>query len=214
MESLTKEQRAELFIKESLEKEAIQQKFSDQLPTAPKIIFDLSFWDTMIFKELRSLMSQINICAKFMKDFELIYSIYLTSFTGKIKETWERVGLSKFYQVKKENLSKIVDDSFFENTIYLSPDAEETLLEYDTEATSFIIGGIVDRTINKYLTLQRAKELNIRWWKLPIIENLPNSTKTVLNINTVVEIILRYRCNGYNFKDAVEKAIPDRHKSK
>ena len=116
----------------------------------------------MIFKELRSLMSQINICAKFMKDFELIYSIYLTSFTGKIKETWERVGLSKFYQVKEENLSEIVDDSLFENTIYLSPDAEETLLEYDTEATSFIIGGIVDRTINKYLTLQRAKELNIR----------------------------------------------------
>jgi len=41
------------------------------------------------------------------------------------------------------------------NTIYLSPDAKEALLDFD-ENTSFIVGGLIDRTIVKNATLNQA----------------------------------------------------------
>jgi Trm5-related predicted tRNA methylase len=40
-----------------------------------------------------------------------------------------------------------------EHTVYLSPDAEEALTEFDTEVTNFIIGGLIDRTIVKNASL-------------------------------------------------------------
>ena len=211
---MNKEERTAFLLKEAFEKEAIEKKLLDQRYSAPKIYFDLSYCDTMIFKELKSLISQINLCANLIKSFDLIYSLYLLSFTGKVKEDWERVGVSKQLQTTCESIEDIANDSFLENTIYLSPDAEETLSEFDIDNTNFIIGGIVDRSVTKNLTYDRAKELNIRCWKLPLFENLTTTTKWVLNINTVVEILLWYRNNGKNFKDAVEKAMPERHKYK
>ena len=49
-----------------------------------------------------------------------------------------------------------------ENTIYLSPDAEEILETFDSKNTNFIIGGIVDRTVHKGLTFKRAKEVGVK----------------------------------------------------
>jgi tRNA (guanine9-N1)-methyltransferase len=48
-----------------------------------------------------------------------------------------------------------------ENTIYLSPDAEEPLLDFHPRRTNFIIGGLIDRTLIKYASYDKAKDLNI-----------------------------------------------------
>lgn len=42
--------------------------------------------------------------------------------------------------------------------VYLSPDASEELLEIDPNA-AYIIGGLVDRTVMKNASLDRANEL-------------------------------------------------------
>jgi hypothetical protein len=72
--------------------------------------------------------------------------------------------------VEKEE--KILEDDGKELTcedeiIYLSPDSPNTLIHF-TQETSFIIGGLVDKTVNKCASLSRANFINIKSAKLPI----------------------------------------------
>jgi len=106
-----------------------------------------------------------------------------------------------------------IKDFDAENTIYLSPDAEETLSDFDPN-TNFIIGGIVDRSVNKNLTYEKAEMLGVRCRKLPLFEHLTNTTRLVLNINTVFEMLLRSLNNGQDWSDAITKAMPGRHHDK
>ena len=120
LESMSIEERKAYITKERQTKLTQEQSILDQMHTAPKVYFDLSFCHTMIFKELRSLISQINACIMELRKLAIkesqpgdstevsddasesvlqlgkVYSINLTSFSGDIKETWERCGVSKF----------------------------------------------------------------------------------------------------------------------
>lgn len=46
------------------------------------------------------------------------------------------------------------------STVYLSPDANEVLQDFD-EHTSFIVGGLIDRSVVRNATLSQATLLNI-----------------------------------------------------
>lgn len=52
---------------------------------------------------------------------------------------------------------------------YLSPDAEEALPDFD-EKTSFVIGGIVDRTVSSCSSLFKAHLCGIKAARLPMKE--------------------------------------------
>ena len=58
--------------------------------------------------------------------------------------------------------------------VYLSPDAEEPLEEVDV-GTTYIVGGLVDETVSKRLTLGRAEEGGITVARLPIEEHMRRS---------------------------------------
>ena len=61
----------------------------------------------------------------------------------------------------------------WENTIYLSPDSEIPLLDFDIEITNFILGGLIDRTVVKNATKNKFESLKIEKMKccrLPIEE--------------------------------------------
>ena len=45
-------------------------------------------------------------------------------------------------------------------TIYLSPDAEDTLYDFDDD-TNFVIGGLVDRTVIKQASLDKSMQNSI-----------------------------------------------------
>lgn len=97
---------------------------------------------------------------------------------------------------------------------YLSPDAEEALLEFD-ENTSFVIGGLIDRTVVKNASLDRAKTLDLQARRLPITEFCKDKVvKTELGINQVVRLLLGYR-ESQDWSIAFEQAevIPKRYKS-
>jgi tRNA (guanine9-N1)-methyltransferase len=88
----------------------------------------------------------------------------------------------------------------------LSPDAADTLDELDFANTVYVIGGLVDRTVIKSQSLQKAVERGVSAARLP----LPPLIKgTVLNINTVVEI-LHHRYLGSDWSSSFRKVIPPR----
>ena len=48
-----------------------------------------------------------------------------------------------------------------DKTIYLSPDAETPLMEFD-DNTNFVIGGLIDRSVIKNASLDQSKTLNLQ----------------------------------------------------
>lgn len=74
----------------------------------------------------------------------------------------------------------------------------------------YCIGGIVDRTIQKYASLNHARFHNVQVVRLPIREMLPyRISNENLTIDTVVKILLHYREHG-KWEAAFANAIPQR----
>ncbi|ETO13578.1 hypothetical protein RFI_23789 [Reticulomyxa filosa] len=110
--------------------------------------------------------------------------------------------------------------------IYLTPDCEEELLEFDPKCV-YVIGGIVDRTVIKELSLSHARNLGIRCKKLPL-GGIGMQGRQVMNIDIVIKMLLalneaRYQSNGEkkNVQDIIKVFVPKRkfrkgesHKSK
>lgn len=94
------------------------------------------------------------------------------------------------------------------NIIYLSSDSPTTLTTL-SPYTTYIIGGIVDKNRHKNLCYTRAKALGIPTAKLPIGEYMTMQSRTVLTVNHVVEIMLRWLELG-DWGEAFERVIPKR----
>jgi tRNA (guanine9-N1)-methyltransferase len=92
--------------------------------------------------------------------------------------------------------------------VYLSSDSPHTL-ETLSPYTSYIIGGIVDKNRHKGICYRRAVALGIPTAKLPIGEYMVMQSRTVLAVNHVVEIMLRWLEEG-DWGTAFERVIPKR----
>lgn len=97
--------------------------------------------------------------------------------------------------------------------VYLSPDADEEIYEFDPNAV-YVIGGLVDGSINNLQTRHKAQRLKIRSVKLPLepFRKKYHSFRPCLNINTVFEIIEKTHKYG-DINQAIEECIPDRFKT-
>ncbi|KAF7456623.1 tRNA (guanine-N1)-methyltransferase [Cryptosporidium felis] len=95
-----------------------------------------------------------------------------------------------------------------EKVVVLSPDSSEELEEFEPDKI-YIIGGLVDRTVTKYESLNQALEKKCTCKKLPIKSLISGKANCILNVNTVVEILI----NKYHQKDwktSILEAIPVR----
>lgn len=93
------------------------------------------------------------------------------------------------------------------NIIYLTGDSSETLSELRPHDT-YIIGGLVDRNRHKGICYKIASDKGLRTAKLPIGEYMKMSSRFVLTVNQVVEIMLRwleYRDWGRAFIEVIPK---------
>lgn len=96
--------------------------------------------------------------------------------------------------------------------VYLSSDSPHTL-ETLSPNTSYIIGGIVDKNRHKGLCYKRACERGIPTAKLPIGEYMTMQSRSVLAINHVVEIMLKWLETG-DWGEAFLSVIPKRKEAK
>lgn len=71
------------------------------------------------------------------------------------------------------------------------------------------MGGLIDRSIIKYASLMRARELGIEARRLPIRQFM--KSRIVLNLDHVVMMVCKYR-DVNDWKEAFDYAAPKRWK--
>lgn len=98
------------------------------------------------------------------------------------------------------------------SVVYLSSDSPYTIEKLEPN-TTYVIGGIVDKNRHKGICYKRACERGIRTGKLPIGEYMSMQSRTVLAINHVVEILLRWLETG-DWGQAFLSVIPKRKEAK
>jgi len=96
--------------------------------------------------------------------------------------------------------------------IYLTADSPYTL-ERLSPNTCYIVGGIVDKNRHKGLCYKRACERGIPTAKLPIGEYMTMQSRSVLAVNHVVEIMLKWLVTG-DWGEAFLSVIPKRKEAK
>jgi tRNA (guanine9-N1)-methyltransferase len=175
-----------------------------------KIIFDLEFVDIMKEREMKSLVLQLSYCYGLNRYLKNPFNLNLFSFNNSVKFETEKMG-GKFWHVNfnEENFyenEEIISNK--DNLIYLSPDSPNILKDINQE-NIFIIGGFVDKPISKNRTLFKANSLGIKTAKLPIDDYMDDLRSSVLNVNTVVEILGNF-IESKNWDFSIKKAIPKR----
>ncbi|KAH8590909.1 guanine-1-methyltransferase-domain-containing protein [Bisporella sp. PMI_857] len=94
------------------------------------------------------------------------------------------------------------------SVVYLTADSPHTL-DCLSPYTTYIVGAIVDKNRHKGLCYKRACERGIATAKLPIGEYMTMQSRTVLAVNHVVEIMLKWLETG-DWGEAFLKVIPKR----
>ncbi|KUJ10687.1 uncharacterized protein LY89DRAFT_562074, partial [Mollisia scopiformis] len=96
--------------------------------------------------------------------------------------------------------------------VYLTSDSEEILTKLEPN-TSYVIGGIVDKNRYKGLCYRRARARGIRTAKLPIAQYMTMAGRSVLAVNHVMEIMLKWLDTG-DWGEAFLSVIPKRKEAK
>lgn len=96
------------------------------------------------------------------------------------------------------------------HVIYLSPDAQAPL-EDVTTTDVYVVGGIVDRNIEKGLTLAAAEGANVRAVRLPFDEHLPevSSKDRVLTVCACIGVLMSVHA-GADWREALKKSVVQR----
>ncbi|GIM05741.1 hypothetical protein Vretimale_10224, partial [Volvox reticuliferus] len=179
-----------------------------------RIVIDCSFSPEAPPKELRSLCKQIENSSAINKRYPRPACLTLTSWGEPLASVAAPCGAAGWRLVK---LVEGPAEAFGpEAVVVLSPDAAEPLLDLDSERHVYVIGGIVDRTHRKGLTLKFAEARQVKCRRLPIAEHaeqlgLGKGTRKcpVLNIDDVVKTLIIYQ-DTRDWVRALDAAIPIR----
>ncbi|CEM38534.1 unnamed protein product [Vitrella brassicaformis CCMP3155] len=214
LEGMTEEERAAFLEDEKRQKEALEKSYEGHLAAAyesgTKVVFNCSFMDQMSDKEKSSLAKQLSYAYNAMKtsDPPVRLQMHVTSF-DKGGELWQRMlhfGAEKWKMHYHEGSAW--DVFSLDDIVVLSPDAQEEL-ECVDESKVYVIGGLVDRSIAKYESWSQAQQYGLPCRKLPFTRYIKENLGTVLNVNTVVEVLIRY-LQTKDWEHALTASVPQR----
>ena len=226
VKNMTKEEKEKYYNEYYKQKIILKEKEKENLLEAYNsnfiICFDLNFNHYMEKKEQKSLSSQLALCYNINKRNNKKINFYFTNMTQELMNILNKNDADKWKVHYHDEPFYLIDDliKLKKEFVYLSPDAEEELNDV-SEDKIYIIGGIVDRTVIQNLSLNRIIslknddncEIKIVAKKLPLIKYIKDVKNTVLNINTVVEILSLYADMDEDKKDwktVFEKTLPKR----
>ncbi|OMJ07810.1 tRNA (guanine(9)-N1)-methyltransferase [Smittium culicis] len=126
------------------------------------------------------------------------------------KSTPDIINKTLVIEESKNNSHAGHNHRIFDTTqlVYLTADSENEITQFDS-SKAYIIGGIVDKNRYPKLTFNKAKELGIPTARLPIGKYLKLSTRKVLTVNHVFEIMLEFIDSG-DWEASFNKIIPQR----
>lgn len=173
-----------------------KERLLEAKETGPQLCIDLGMTNHMTNKEISRLAAQIRRLYGSNKKSQKPFWLCLTGFikNSPIEEACLRMN-DGFTNYLMDVTPKSYLDLFpLETIVYLTPDSENALDEVDPQKV-YVLGGLVDESIQKRLTLQKAQEQHLQTARLPIQEymvkndNVKNYHSTTLAINQVFDAL-------------------------
>ncbi|XP_057199504.1 tRNA methyltransferase 10 homolog B isoform X3 [Triplophysa rosa] len=191
-----------------------KERLEDARGAGLVLCVDFSMTDHMSHKEMSHLAGQIRRLYGSNKKALRPFHIFLTELKEDSLLYKECVRMNDGFL---NYLMDVTDESWFhlfptEDVIYLTPDANEALERVDEDKV-YILGGLVDESIQKKISYKRAKELGVHTVRLPIDEymvkksNPKNFHSKILAINQVFEVLLAF-CETKDWTTALASGIP------
>lgn len=195
-------------------REEIKSKLETAMVSGQRICIDLSMENTMTSKEKGKLAQQLCRLYGVNKKADTPAHVYFAGFdkTGELyQECIQKIDGFEKYQVEMTEVPVL--ELFNTNEIiYLTPDATDMIEDLDKDKV-YVIGGIVDESVIKNLSKQRADAANIPTYRLPIDRYMKKKDQIhfsqVLAINQVFEILVTY-LSSKNWRAALSRGVPER----
>ena len=206
--------RAERAAAEKVEAEAAARA-DDDSREVPTCVVDLDFEKLMNDREIASLASQLSYCYCANRRASFPMKLSYTSFGGSTSPKTEAnltCGYRNWHGVRYE-ARHVLEAYPRERLIYLSSEGEEVLTTPLEKDAVYIVGGLVDHNREKGLTHRLAMEAGGRTARLPIDEHCDMSTRKVLAVNHVVEILVQL-ASGVGWQQSLLTVIPERKGAK
>ncbi|EOD33937.1 hypothetical protein EMIHUDRAFT_111477 [Emiliania huxleyi CCMP1516] len=217
LERMSEEERADFWRAERAEKERLEQEKREQnerldaaLSDGVRVVVDLSYGATMNLKEQRSLARQLGRCWGANRRAPAPVALHLASMQRCPAPCLPQDGDHKRWKVRllDEDLEHHFSPS---DLVFLSPDADEALTCVD-KSKVYVIGGLVDVSVQKRSSLTRARELGATAVRLPLREHVADvaNRRQPLTLPAVLEMLLHVNATG-DWLAAIEAALPARN---
>lgn len=136
------------------------------------LVVDFSLSPERLRTEQGSISSQAQRIVLFNREADQPFNVWFTSLCDEnIKGSFDRVNLfspKNFVNRSERHFTELFPK---EKLVYLSPDAEEAIDEFDRQAV-YVLGALVDRYEDNPLTFNSAKHHGIRAVRLPLKEHI------------------------------------------
>ncbi|KAB1279936.1 tRNA methyltransferase 10-like protein B [Camelus dromedarius] len=204
-------QHSKRFLKSLTKERLLEAKHS-----GPRLCIDLSMTNHMSKKELSRLAGQIGRLYGSNKKADRPFWICLTGFTTDSPLYEECLRMNDGFSSYLLDITEEDCFSLFplETLVYLTPDSEHALEDVDLNKV-YILGGLVDESVQKKVTFQKAQEHSVKTARLPIQEymvrrqNEKNYHSEILAINQVFDILSTY-FDTQNWPEALKKGVSSR----
>ena len=197
------------------------ERLQKAMQTGAKVVIDCQYVSKMSLKEQKRFAQQIRRAYSSNRVAESPLHLYLASLSENCDFfeicCQQNAGFASYVL---DRTDKSVLELFGggdsndtpEQVIYLSPDSENVLTEFDPDRV-YIIGGIVDETTSKNISKRFAEGKKISTARIPIDKYFTRSEtgtfKQVLTINQVVDIILEWH-RSKDWVKAISAGLPQR----
>ncbi|KAK9524878.1 hypothetical protein VZT92_017242 [Zoarces viviparus] len=195
-------------------KAIIRERLAAAQSTGLKVCVDLSMTDIMSDKEVSRLAGQLRRLYGSNKNATRPFHLLLTDLREDSRLYRECLRMNEgFLNYAMDITEESCLDLFPpETVIYLTPDAKEALETVDADKV-YVLGGLVDESVQKKLSFLRARELSVHSARLPIDEymvkknNAKNFHSKILAVNQVFDILLTF-CNTGSWTEALQAGFP------
>ncbi|XP_030018284.1 tRNA methyltransferase 10 homolog B [Sphaeramia orbicularis] len=191
-----------------------RERLAEAQCTGLKLCVDLSMTDSMSSKEVSRLAGQLRRLYGSNRKATQPFHLFLTNLREDSCLYKECIRMNSGFL---RYMMDVTEDSCLdlfppETVVYLTPDAEHALETVDSDKV-YILGGLVDESVQKRLSLSRATELSVHTARLPIDEymvkkhNPKNFHSKILAINQVFDILLTF-CHTGSWTEAFHTWFP------
>lgn len=198
------QQHSKKFLKALTKERLLEAKIS-----GPRLCIDLSMTDHMSKKEISRLAAQIRRLYGSNKKAAKPFCLCLTGFleNSLLYDECVRMNDGFVHYLVESTEDDFIDLFPLDTIIYLTPDSDRVLEDIDPTKV-YVLGGLVDESVRKKVTYQKAKDNGLQTARLPIQEymvkkdNVKNFHSEILAINQVFDI-LRIYCESRSWPEAL-----------